>query len=114
MNLSNTMVINSTQMSFTNDIAYGAWFELWRYTNWSLHVMNLEADGSIDVYISNEGQKPAPNVADANAVLLTSITTSELNAFFQGGGTTATWIMLAKNQGAAPNATVVNLCGQIP
>jgi hypothetical protein len=109
--------VSKTDAGAADAVLYGAWIDMARFTNWSLHVVNLESDGEIDLYVSNEPFQPAKNVQDTIAVKLNVNpikSTSEIaHTFFQGGANTAHWMQVVKTNGATPLNTFVYIFGQL-
>jgi len=103
---------------------YGAWQDISQFTHWSLHIMNLEADGKIQIFLSNEPIQPGANYpAGANpanpdpvAVQFGSdvtTTSDNANTMVQSGGAVAHWLQIVKVNGETPATTVVSIFGQI-
>lgn len=98
-------------------VLYGAWIDMSRFTNWSLHIVNMESDGEIDLYASNYPFKPTDNAQSTVAVKVngSAIKTASGNAhtIYQGGTGCMHWLQVVKTNGATPLNTFVYIFGQL-
>lgn len=81
--------------------------------DWSLHVVGLEAGGTIKVLASNSLTVP-PTPTDPTAAVLATITGAtggapSINPF----STNSAWLQLVKTPGSGPTTTVVRLSGRL-
>lgn len=76
---------------------------------WSLHVIGLEAGGSLSVNMSNAASQPAPG--DPTGVSVATVTNAGNS--FASGSTVAQWIQIVKTPGTTPTPTTVRLFGPV-
>lgn len=109
------MQIASNQIFSGTASGYGAWIDVAHFTRWSLHLMQLETGGTINLWGSNETFKPADNVADVNAVVLSSpVTATAKNVVVSGDSLPMVhWIQIQKTAGGSPTQTLGNLFAQL-